>query len=388
MKPEASKFQLLACLEEAKRSVQPEAFRGRLPLRKLRHSAAIFWGKAAMETAETLQGDIMGPKLVITPVITRGRKGESPPKIGRDARVCIGEHPLPGPGSFEAGRALLEFFDHLRVREVRKLAIFLSGGASSLAWIPPASLPRERLLGELEALYALPLSIQELNRRRSVLCALKAGGAARWLERLAPQVRAEAFLISDVAPFGPEVVGSGPFFDGKIPHRILGDNPSWVNAFSEAARARGVPTLNRVDSWIAPWRKWLRRIEDETRLALRHGRAGLILVGGEPQVALPRHRGAGGRQSHLAASLALKFADELDRGRIEILCASSDGVDGTSGSSGAWLRSKTDAPSRLQSAVKRFDSAGALRTMGALLPSAPTGTNVQDLIAVWIRPKP
>jgi glycerate-2-kinase len=374
---------------EALSAVHPRALVGTGPRAG---AAALFWGKAAIATCAAWSEAGPGappPALVIAP------RGEPvPPRLRSFARVVFGEHPLPGPGSFAAAGELLEFFDSLRRLGIRSLDVHLSGGASSLAWLPLAGLGRDALLERLRELYGRPLSIAALNERRARLCLLKGGGAAAWLARLAPGTRARVHVLSDVAPFGPGVVGSGPFRDGRIPHRLLADNGTLLGAAAGAARERGWAVLARHALPPVDWSRWIELAERETRRALaRRPGGGVILLGGEPRVALPSSRaGRGGRQTQIAAALAARLARELGAGRVELLAAASDGVDGASRSAGARLEGRVarragspGAAARLREAARRFDSARALAALGALRPPGPTGTNVQDLLVVRVR---
>lgn len=387
---------LFRAWQNAVRDVSPE----RLQSRQSRQfdgdgaTASLFWGKAACEMAlATLQsGASGGPALVIAPRAAldslAGRK--LPPWVRRVGA----EHPIPGAGSFAAAAALLDFFDSLRRTGARELRISLSGGASSLAWLPPSSISEGELLRTLEALYRMGLPISELNRRRSRFCGLKSGGAARWLRRIAPAVRARVQLISDVAPYGPEVVGSGPFWDGEVRHHILADNSRFVRSF---ARELGDPARVLASGAGGEWTRWVARLSAAARVELARGaRADRVLIlGGEPLIRVPvtvPSAARGGRMTQIAAGLALELAPAVLQGRVEILAASSDGVDGRSGAAGALVGAREAermglggerGTRALERAIGNFDSARALD--GALIPARGSGTNVQDLVAVRVR---
>jgi glycerate 2-kinase len=366
-------------------------------MRKLRTGTAVLcWGKAAAATAQALVErelesavrcrGVKIPSLLILP------RGEAVPDVlkadpVRGWRVVQGEHPLPGPGSLEAGSALLDLFDDLRRHEVKRLEVFLSGGASSLAWLPPAGVSFGEVESRLRELYARPLSIARLNAERSKHCQLKAGGASRWLRALAPEVRVRVQVVSDVSPFGAEIVGSGPFWDGRVSHRIVADNRAWVRRVTALAREARVPVLDFEAGRLGPWQQWVK----ELGARVSEGRRGMIVWGGEPQVDLRRARraGRGGRQTQIAAALLENWADAIAQGRLEVLCLSSDGVDGRSGAAGAWLRARSGVhalkrPAELRHAVRGLDSATLLGRWGGLVPSWATGTNVQDLVVVWV----
>ncbi len=364
----------------------------------------LFWGKAAdrsWEVART-QKAIRPGDLVF--VISPQPQGKSTvlSEVRNDfgALRILSDHPIPGSGSLEAGRLLLEFFDGLRRLNASELNVFLSGGASSLAWLPVPEWNLEDLQKHLEKLYRLPIPIEELNRRRSRLCSLKAGGAANWLSRIAPGVRAQVHVISDVAPFGPEVVGSGPFWNGRTPHEVLADNKIYARAFAKAL-PNGEPRLLGAGN-LGSWESWIDRLEREIETLEKKRTATsapvTLILAGEPQVEVP-HRvsqnARGGRLAQLAGGLALRLAPLFHEGRLELLAASSDGVDGRSGGAGVHLdraRSKlwarrTEWTRLLAQGVSEFDCGRSWQKIGALIPAEATGTNVQDLVALRWWPK-
>ena len=95
----------------------------------------------------------------------------------------------------------------------------------------------------------------------------------------------------------------------------------------------------------------------------------------------------------LAASLALEQATMSRRseqaGRITILAAGTDGRDGPTDACGAVVNLSTPGRSRMHGRdpirdLHRLRSYPALNAAGALLRSGPTGTNVMDVVAVYI----
>ncbi len=349
--------------------------------------AVLLWGKAASSSLRALGAaepelGFAIPCLVISP--------EAPSLAGQPpVEWAQGEHPLPGSGSLAAGERLIEFFGLLRDQRIERLDVFLSGGASSCAWLPPPRYRSEEgwseLRARLAALYGRSLSIAELNRRRSSLCALKGGGAAEALARVAPRVRACVHVLSDVAPFGLETVGSGPFVHPRIPLRRLADASDWAAEIARLAELSGEATLFN-EIWSAPARDWARRLERTVREARRNGHAGLLLTAGEAKLGVPPQRaGRGGRLTHLASELALALESELRSGAIEFLCAASDGVDGRSGGAGVRaVRGNLPSRAQLEKSLARFDTATPWARAGALRRGGWTGTNVQDVVIVRI----
>ena len=281
--------------------------------------------------------------------------------------------------SVEMGGRLLEFFDYLKRVDCRKLDVYLSGASSSLAWLPPPDLSFLQLRMKLQKLHEAGLPIGELNRRRSRLCGLKGGGAARWARALAPGLEIHVRVISDVLPFGMDAVGSGPFWDGRTAHQLITSNERWVREIIRIARAGGLPVRSEA-GWVAPWTEWVKKIE-------RMRAPGLLVLGGEPTVRLPPGSPKGGRQTHLAAALLNRFRNELAAGRVEILCASSDGVDGSSGAAAVLLERLPNVFARnaIQGAIRKHRAAEFLREAGALIPARETGTNVQDAVLVLFK---
>lgn len=359
----------------------------------------LFWGKAADRSWEIArsQGEIRSGDLVwvITPRNSERSRAPSGGRWERGAFRIESEHPIPGVGSQAAGLSLLEFFDGLRRRGATRLDVFLSGGASSLAWLPAPGWTLDHLQDHLERLYRLPIPIQELNRRRSKLCSLKGGGAANWLSRIAPEVRAHVHLISDVAPFGPEVVGSGPFWSEQCRHTVVADNAIYAQAFLQALGSGRGRILATGQS--GAWESWIPRLVQEVEVLEKNPPSGAepwtLILAGEPHVRVPGHvsrHARGGRMAQLAGGLALSLAPLFHQGRMELLAASSDGVDGRSGGAGVhldlslarrWAR-RPDWTRALADGVTRFDCGRAWSKVGAMIPAAPTGTNVQDLVAL------
>jgi hydroxypyruvate reductase len=393
------------------------------PLRDPGDAAVLCWGKAALDTAKELARLSRAaharrskrrarklPALVIAPAAAKP-SGLGDPR--REWRVIQGEHPLPGRGSFGAGCELLAFFDELGRQGVRRLEVHLSGGASSLAWVPARGLTAREIRARLEALYRAPLPIARLNAERARLCALKGGGAAKLLRERSPLTRARVHVTSDVLPYGLGVVGSGPFWDGRTRHLRVMDGERWLRAMARIARARGVRVLGCEPGIVESVERWAERVEREIvgirKRELTHA-SGIRLWGGEPLVDLkpglklgraPRlgrdvqarrteRKRRGGRLTHLAALLLRRWADRIARGEIEILCQSSDGSDGASRSSAAYLtapvaRQALRQPARLDRSIRELDTASLLEKWGALLPSRHTGTNVQDAVILYFK---
>jgi glycerate-2-kinase len=143
-------------------------------------------------------------------------------------------------------------------------------------------------------------------------------------------------------------------------------------------------------------KKWALALEKKIARALRLSQSGVLIWGGEPQIAISKKsKGKGGRQTQIAARLALRFWREILQGRVEILCASSDGRDGTSGSAATRLNARVlrsmnklgpSLQRQLKKAIARYDTAPFLERHGALIAAYSTGTNLQDIVLIRINP--
>jgi glycerate-2-kinase len=323
--------------------------------------ARLFWGKSADDFHSVFSRN--AHSLVISPKTS--------------------EHPIPGLRSFRMGKKLIRFFSTLEKNGISRLDVYLSGGASSLAWVVVPGLTEQAVVKRLKSLYRRDLDIRDLNRARAKLCQLKAGGAARRAKAVYPRLKIRVFYVSDVEPYGAEVLGSGPFQLPKIPHKRLADNSTLRRSLTKRLRGEDRGFLKGS----------IFRVLSEIRkqIGSRLGRSSPepLIFGAEPSIRLPRRYGRGGRQTHFACLLLREFFGEIQNGRLEVLCMSSDGVDGTSGGSGVLLTANNLVgidpklfKKRLARSLKLFSSGSLLDSIGALIPKMKTQTNVQDIIVV------
>lgn len=110
-----------------------------------------------------------------------------------------------------------------------------------------------------------------------------------------------------------------------------------------------------------------------------------LLFGGEPTVKVTG-TGKGGRNQHLALYLATKISG---RHNITILCAGTDGTDGTTDAAGAVVDGYTinDAINDgidPNGYLSNFDSYHFFKQLGSNITIGNSGTNVMDMIVVLI----
>lgn len=372
-------------------------------------------GKAAASMAAALDHHWRGPLSgwVVTPY------GYAMP-AGR-VEVREAAHPLPDDAALAAGQALLENVKAAS-RAGERLVCLLSGGASSLACLPPpgVSLAMKReLVGKLLRSGA---GIAEINCVRKHISLLKGGRLAQaaWPSNVL------CLAVSDVPADDPSVIGSGPFspdpgtrvealaiFDrygitvpgavrawlddpasespkpdgghfGHVDYRLIATPTMALGAALAEARRLGLPVLD-LGAELCGDAAELGRAHAALALGrLAAGWRGLILSGGETSVRV-RGAGRGGRNTEYLAALMGQLDPDAD---IAGLAADTDGVDG-SGGAGAWFdRSILAASASRGLAVSSFtqtsDTHAFFATLGSALERRPTRTNVNDFRAILI----
>ncbi len=371
------------------------------PWQSNRALAVIACGKAAAAMARGAQS-VLGERIVHGLLVT---------KRGYLAAVSLPEqwhcleagHPLPDEDSLEAGRQLLDFVGKLPVG--MPLLVLISGGTSALLEVLPPGVTLADLRRVNEWLLAGGADIRTMNRIRKSLSCIKGGGLCGYLGRR-PVLN---LMISDVQGDDPAVIGSGLLTPESGPEPVLPDLPAWLRLLLQAASAckqqpvsfpeikQRIIANNRdaceaaaqIAGEIAlsvqihaPRFGPLPLVAGQLTDCLLAAEPGIHIWGGEPTLDLPENPGRGGRNQHLALSLAqaLQGHDE-----ITVLCGATDGSDGPTEDAGALVDSRTvqqgiDYPGGVKQALARADSGHFLEEVGALISTGPTGTNVMDLV--------
>jgi glycerate-2-kinase len=356
---------------------------------------------------------------------------EPGPELDHAVGRVTGDHPLPGPGSEAAARAIEALLP--AIEPDHEAWILISGGASSLIGAPIPEIPRPDFATLQAALFGAGLPIDRLNAARKRFSRLGAGRLLRGIR--ARLVR--AFILSDVPSDDPIDIGSGPCEPDPT------TAPEIASLLATALGADRIPRsvtacLDRVAAGRSPetpkpgdpiFRRRTATIVAGNRIALGHaaararalgfepvvaprpieGEAAAVgravaarmadepsagptawLYGGETTVRLGPDAGLGGR----CQELALAAAEILARkGLVDavVLAAGTDGRDGPTDAAGALIDADTwgriaRAGADPGAALARHDSHPALARAGALLETGPTGTNVMDLVIALRRP--
>lgn len=388
-----------------------------LPVSDVARVVGIAFGKAAADMARALD-DAADGRLTERILLTKDGHLDRAP-AGWQVREA--SHPVPDDRGVSATREMLEVLHSLGPDDL--VIALVSGGGSALLEAPRSPLD----LADIQAVTSLLLKagapIQDLNAVRSELSDVKGGG----LRRAMGKARCVSLILSDVLGNDPTVIASGPTVYRKpnperamallesygltesVPaavidclrqpaldatvvdaagdiYDIVGDNDILIQAMVDAATSDGHAV--RV-VWT--------RAEGEARdvaarfLDLANGApedVDVVIGGGEATVTV-RGTGNGGRNTEFALEAALQLTAE-DRKWV-VASLASDGQDGSIDAAGAIVDPETIARGEAAglSASKRLednDSGGYFATLGELVETGPTGTNVNDVyVAVRLR---
>ncbi len=372
-------------------------------------------GKAAAQMAAAFE--VAYPWPVEGLVVTRYGFGCAT----RDIRVLEAAHPVPDEASAAAGKALLDCMATATSED--RVIFLLSGGCSSLTFMPAAELDGAMARQFLSQLLRAGLPVDLMNRIRQALSQVGGG-------RLAAACAGELFTLamSDVVGDRPEDIGSAPTTwpsalieeDLDTLQRQIPDTPREISEFLRRSEPSSHPRIAAAAGayhTIASSRHALHRAAglamdsdiallvcepdsegDVEAVAERHaalaeamlasGRPVLILSGGELTVRLNPHDGepAWGGPNQL---YALRMCQALQTRGLEgcVLSIDTDGVDGLGDAGGGLLSTSRyrDLGSngvKVDEMLASNKSYKVLQAARALLLPGPTGTNVNDFRAV------
>jgi glycerate 2-kinase len=346
----------------------------------------------------------------------------------RRIEVVEAAHPVPDAAGERAARRILAAVQGLTADDL--VLCLMSGGASALLSLPAPGLTLEDKQAANRALLRSGATIAEMNCVRKHLSGIK-GGRLAAASAPAPVV---TLMISDVPGDDPSIVGSGPtvadpttFADAsailekyritEIPRvsdylraaqdetpkpgdrRLAGTKLTTIatpqmslEAAAAIAHDQGITPVILSDSIEGEARDVALVHAGIARQVAKHGqpaRPPCVLLSGETTVTV-RGTGRGGRNAEFL--LALAIALEGYPG-IYAMAGDTDGIDGTEDNAGALL-----APDTLERAaalrvnarahLANNDGYGFFSSLGDLVVTGPTLTNVNDFRAVLIAPPP
>ena len=323
-----------------------------------------------------------------------------------------GGHPVPDERSFAATEAAL----HLaRGRAAEDTILFLLSGGGSALFEKPLVSPSE-LQNVTAQLLASGAVITEINTVRKRLSAVKGG---RFAQLCAP-ARVFSIVLSDIIGDPLDMIASGPacpdpstcaqaravaaryglslsgearaLLDRETPKRldnatarITGSVRALCRAAGEACERLGYAPVLLTDCLRCEAREAGSFLASVARTAAAHGGRQAFLAGGETVVRVTG-RGRGGRNQELALAAAIGL-DGLDNAAV--FSVGSDGTDGPTDAAGGYADGGTLRAMALRGISARDflldnNAYEALRAVGGLIVTGPTGTNVNDLAAALI----
>jgi glycerate 2-kinase len=333
----------------------------------------------------------------------------------RHIRVVEAGHPVPDEAGERASAEIL--------REVAKLGpddlllALISGGGSSLLSLPAPGVAMNQLKALTTQLLRSGADIREMNTVRKHLSAI-AGG------RLAAASRAPvvALIISDVVGDDPTHIASGPcapdpttIEDAKavlakygiesrrpfsetpkagdavfsrVENRVIATAHRSLEAAAEVFRKNAIEPVILGDTITGEARevaKVMAALVREVRKYSKPFKPPVALIsGGECTVTVRGAGGRGGRCSEFLLSLTIELGD------VWAIAADTDGIDGSEDNAGAFLfpdsltrgRAKALDPGAL---LAENHSYAFFASLGDLLVTGPTRTNVNDYRAIIVR---
>jgi hydroxypyruvate reductase len=376
-------------------------------------------GKASAAMARAVEDHWSGPLDGL--VVTRYGHGVPCERI----EIVEAAHPVPDAAGEAAAGRILGKISGLAATD-RVLAL-ISGGGSALLAAPAAGVTLAEKRALTAALLRSGASIGEINCVRKHLSAIKGGrlALAAWP---APVL---TLAISDVPGDDPAVIASGPtvadpttavdalkvldFHGIAIPDalrvrlasgeletpkpgdprlansefRLIASPRPMLEAAAAEANRLGIAPLILGDAIEGEAREVGKALAGIALSCARHGfpadKPCVLLSGGETTVTL-KGKGRGGRNTEFLLGLALTLDGAPG---IHALAADTDGIDGSEGNAGAFVTPFTLQRAREQGLdIRRFlaanDAWGYFSSLGDLLVTGPTRTNVNDFRALMI----
>jgi glycerate 2-kinase len=379
------------------------------------------FGKAALAMCSTLAG-ILGKHLHTGLAIPK----HAPALSSLPFTVLVGDHPIPGMRSLEAGQRVSEFVSSLGAEDL--LICLVSGGGSALVTTPLEGV----LLEDIQALTAELLvsgaRIDEMNSLRRRLERFKGGG----LVRAANGATIISLILSDVVGNALEAIASGPTAPdpltqqdalailekyelsekipasvlralkespetpkpgdpifGKVQNVIVGSNQLAAQAAIAQASQEGFHTYPLPFDLHGDARQaalelasFLRQVK-MTRNPVPP--PACIVVGGETTVKVTGN-GIGGRNTDLALASVTGLSKIPG---VMLVSLATDGEDGSTDAAGAVVTGTTcqrAAEMHLQTNayLDRNDSYTYFSKLDDLLKPGATGTNVNDLVFLFV----
>jgi glycerate 2-kinase len=383
-------------------------------------------GKGTAPMAKSLE-DILGARLTHGWIIVK--YGHGMPLKRTD--IMEAGHPIPDDAGLRATEEILKQAQGCTGEDLIMCAF--SGGGSALLPAPSSPITLDQKQETTRLLLECGATINEINAIRKHLSRSKGG----WLAKEAYPATIVSLLVSDVIGDRLDVIASGPtvpdestysdcikiidryelsdrlpnsvaeyFKKGaagslpetpkagdpvfsKVQNLIVGNNRESLLAAKERAISLGYNTIvlsSQIEGEAREVAQVFAAIGKEISQAnLPISPPACVIAGGETTVTI-QGRGKGGRNQELA--LACAIAIDGWKG-ISLLSAGTDGTDGPTDAAGAIVNGTTCKRARQTNLDPRDfllanDSYTFFESLGDLLKTGPTRTNVMDIICMLV----
>jgi len=358
---------------------------------------------------------------VLAPHPSRGllipKQAFDSPASGFD--VSPGGHPIPTGASLIAGDKAFDLASSLTEHDL--LICLISGGGSALMTSPHRGLQLENLQALTKSLLACGARIDEINTLRRHLDRVKGGGIAKSAHR----ARIASLILSDVVGNRLEAIASGPtapdpstredalnvlkkydladkastailhflkntpetpkpndvLFE-QVQNVLIGSNLLAAQAGLNMAKTLGFQTEFLGDTWQGEARETAKELCEHFKH--NYPRPFCLIAGGETTVTL-RGNGRGGRNQELALAAAIEMNGLKN---AMLITLATDGEDGPTDAAGAVVTGETYLQGEqlglnARAFLHQNDSYSFFESLGDLIKTGPTGTNVNDLTLLF-----
>ncbi len=378
-------------------------------------------GKAALPMAKAVE-DILGDRIARGVVVTKYGYGGDAGKI----KVIEAGHPIPNENGVKGGKEIINLLNKTTEKDL--VICLISGGGSALLSAPAEDISLKDKQRVTDLLLKCGADIKEINTLRKHISLIKGGRLAR----IAYPSHIVSLILSDVVDDDLSAIASGPTypdrttfkesfeildkyklkkkvpetilehiekglknpdmdtpkegspFFGKTENLIIGNNFLALKAAKRKAEELGLNTIilsSCIEGETCDVAKVHTAILKEIAASGNPvKRPACVLSGGETTVTI-RGSGKGGRNQEFALAAAFEIQGLRD---AVILSGGTDGTDGPTDAAGAFAE-----PSTIKNAMsmginpkdylKRNDSYNFFKSIGGLLVTGPTKTNVMDL---------
>lgn len=316
-------------------------------------------------------------------------------------------HPVPDENSYRGTQAVLDMTENLSAEDT--VLFLLSGGGSALFEKPLVE--PEMLQSITQTMLGSGADIVQINTIRKRLSAVKGGRFALWCQ----PARVESIILSDILGDPVDMIASGPAaadpvtreqakaiaakygvdFDDtvracldretpkEVPNvrtQIIGSVRELCWAAEKEAVALGYEPVFLTDHLDCEAKDAGRMLAEKLAAHHRDGKKLAFLAGGETVVKL-QGTGLGGRNQELALSGA-KWIGGIPNAAL--ISVGSDGTDGPTDAAGGYVDGETlldlkNVGMDYEAMLANNDSYHALKAIGGLVITGPTGTNVNDV---------